>query len=229
MDMWRIILLLLLACETPFLKLQAQHGVAFDVGQMNAGKNIRAGHFWQINPRLSLESGLKYHINNPNNYDSRGSVYQYAMYADKFVEHFGAYSNVAITAYTNPSKTIRLKIVADAEIGKLGYHRVHFSTSDVLTDTFGNYYLFASTIQHPPIWNFQLSLGLMFQGNINSHLSMMVKLGTGPHILKDYPYTYEDPISGVQTILLPLDRWLPDAIFSPYIRSGFIVHFNKSG
>lgn len=204
----------------------AQHAITLDVGQMAAGKNIRVGYAREIGPKFKFETGVRYHINNPNDYDSRGYSYLYRMKAFKPIEHFGLYVNGSMRVLSDRSNTFQLSLFTDIEAGRMGYYSVHFSESDKLLDTNGNTYTLSNTYQHPAIWHVQGTLGLAVTGHFNENIGAFLRVGTGPVLLKETTHSYWDQLTQTQVILLS-NQWTFDSIFSPFVRVGLIYRWNK--
>jgi hypothetical protein len=212
----------------------AQNKIAFsiDAGQMHSGKNIRIGVLYNAG-KPQLKFGVKYHLNNANDYDSRNYAFMYRLNASKFGEHFGLYGGVNIPIISGKGRSYSLYATIDAEYGRMGIKSFWFEAlggsqygTPEVYDSSGFRMFRRHTFQVKHASHAQLSLGLSFRNKVSDRLNIMIDAGTGPAAVWFSNQSFIDTYNS-NRVSVPGGGFIFDSIFSPYLRLGFGLSIGK--
>jgi hypothetical protein len=239
----RFLILLLVCLVSNSLNSQVvgnSHGIDASIGQMHSGKNLRLGYLVQKN-KSRFVIGTKFHLNNPDNQDSRNYAYQYRFHAYRPIEHFGLYSNFQarlIRSKQNWSCWLRF----DAEMGRLGINSVYYEKayipevegpftwttpqSEVIHDTIYPSYPLSRRFEQKQLnlTHVQISISLLLEVSLTEQMKLNIATGVGTSLVHVPFQINYDSFNNVDTWSFEGLYWDP---FNPYLRLGFSYNFKK--
>jgi hypothetical protein len=188
------------------------------------GNSPRLGYSY-LNKRVSMEAGIRYHINNPNELDSRGFAYKKRLTAFNTLEHFGLYHNAKYFLNKPVGKKYGVYIVNDLIFNRLGLKDRSYDNLDSI-DPAGIPVYREFKYERPAILSIEINFGAGLKVDVSPKVKLNLEAGFGIIYFHDSFYLYVNPDDPQYTI--GLDGYPGIDPFTGHFRLGISYLFRNT-